>query len=142
MSQNYRSDAQKDALEFAEFICRQGIYLSHAQYLLLIESDGSINPNPETGFWPESAETPTGLLKHLRKAGLTGQVLVSALPEDDGYFFGIEIQVEDSGFYPLLPNPVVSSYSPTGYLIAGKLVRIPRDPHPGRYYFPKVISAG
>lgn len=140
MGQNYRSIAEKDALEFAQLLCEQKVRLGYDSFLVFIENDGSINENSPHGMWPEGVEFPKNLLQHMRKAGLTGSVLLSALPEGDGQRFGIEIQVEDSDFHPLLPNPVASSYCPTGYLIAGKLVRIPREPHPGRYYFPNVIA--
>lgn len=140
MSKNYRSIAEKDAFEFAQFLCEQKVRLGYDSFLVFIENDGSINPNSPKGIWPEGVEFPDDLLQHLRKAGLTGSVLLSALPEENGHLFGIEIEVEDSKFHPPLPNPVASSYSPTGYLIAGKLVRIPREPHPGRYYFPNVIA--
>ena len=68
-------------------------------------------------------------------------MLLSAWPEPQGGRFGIEIQVEESSFYPLPPNAVQPFYSTTGYIDAnGQLVRIPRDPHPGRYYFPNLIT--
>lgn len=142
MSQpDYRRTTEKDAFEFAEFICNQGVNLNYAQFLVFIENDGTIDPNSPHGIWDEAVEFPTDLLQHLRKAGLTGQVLLSAWPELHGGRFGIEIQVEDSNFYPLPPNSVQSSYCPTGYLDAtGKYVGIPRDPHPGRYYFPNLIT--
>lgn len=140
MSKNYRNIAEKDALEFAQLLCEQHVRLGYDSFLVFIENDGSINENSPHGIWPEGVEFPNDLLQHLRKAGLTGSVLLSALPEENGDSFGIEIQVEDSKFHPQLPNPIVSSYCPTGYLIAGKLVRIPREPHLGRYYFPNVIA--
>lgn len=141
MSQNYRSIAQKDALGFAQFLCAQEVRLGYDYFLIFIENDGSIKGDDFRGMWPEGVEFPNDLLQHLRKAGLTGSVLLSAAPEEAGNTFGIEIQVDNSNFYPALPNPIVSSYSPTGYVGAdGKLVRIPRDPHPGRYYFPNVIT--
>lgn len=142
MSQpDYRSIAEQDAFELAEFICNQGVNLNYAQFLVFIENDGTIDPHSPHAIWDEAVEFPTDLLQHLRKAGLTGQVLLSAWPEPQGGRFGIEIQVEESNFYPLLPNSVQSLYSPTGYIDAnGNLVRIPRDPHPGRYYFPNLIT--
>lgn len=141
MSQNYRSIAQKDALDFAQFLCAQNVQLGYDSFLVFIENDGSIKGDDFRGMWPEAVEFPNDLLQHFRKAGLTGSVLLSALPEEHGNMFGIEIQVDNSNFYPVLPNPIASSYSPNGYVGAdGKLVRIPLDPHPGRYYFPNVIA--
>lgn len=142
MSQlDYRSIAEQDAYRFAQFICDEEINLNYAQFLVFIENDGTIDPHSPHGRWDEAVEFPTDLLQHLRKAGLTGQVLLSAWPEPQGGRFGIEIQVEESSFYPLPPNAVQPSYSTTGYIDAnGQLVRIPRDPHPGRYYFPNLIT--
>ena len=139
---DYRTIAEKDALDFAMFLCLQNVNLSITnQFLIFIENDGSIKKTDPRGLWPEEVELPTDLLSRLRGAGLVGSVLLSALPEDQGNIYGIEIQVEDANFYPQLPNPAASLYSSVGYVDAdGKFVQIPRESHPGRYYFPSVIA--
>lgn len=139
MNIDYRSVAEKDALEFSHFLRDEDFDLytrGYPSFSFFIMSNGRIKK-----FSPDSVTYPDTLLHHLRDAGLTGFVVISVLPKEGGAQLGIEIQVDDSKFYPLPPNPVSSSYSSIGYMRAdGNIVIIPREPHPGRYYFPNLIS--
>lgn len=144
MSANYRSIAMKDTIEFAQFLCDENVDLyqrGYPSFSFTIMIDGKIKRKPPFGLWPDEVPCPAWLLQNLRSAGLTGLVLISVLPEGDGTQLGLEIQVDDSNFYPLLPNPIASSYSSLGYMGAdSNVVYIPREPHPGRYYFPNLIT--
>lgn len=144
MSIDYRSIAEKDALEFAKFLCDEDVDLwrhGYPTFSFSITSNGRIKQKPPFGFWPEDVPCPATLLPHLRNAGLTGFVLISVLPQDDVSQLGLEIQVDDNRFYPHPPNPIASSYSSLGYMGSdGNIVFIPRESHPGRYYFPNLIA--
>lgn len=143
MSVDYRRIAEKDALEFAQFLCDEDVDLyqrGYPSFSFTIMGNGRIKRTPPFGFWPEEVPCPAALIQNLRNAGLTGFVLMSVFPDGEGTQLGIEIQVDDSKFYPLLPNPIASSYSSLGYMGAdGNVAFIQREPHSGRYYFPNLL---
>lgn len=138
--QDYRAIAEKDAIAFAKVLCQQEFYLHPTRMSLFINKTGEINDEVSRLIWRnEDVKFSKDLLPYLREAGLTGHVTISVFPERKLTEFGIEIEVSDENFHPLLPNSIEASYNPF-CMVGDNYEQIPRDASKGRYYFPSILT--